>query len=98
MALTCEEAPYSASAAERTSPMICEILTDMFCIAASSWPVSSFVAAWILTVRSPSARWLAAPTASLSGFVMLRVTQKAAKAAKPMASTASTIIRRLASR
>ncbi|EXI72854.1 MAG: hypothetical protein AW07_02990 [Candidatus Accumulibacter sp. SK-11] len=60
------------------------------CIAAINWPTSSLLSALILTDRSPSASALAAPTASLIGRVIERVTQKAKPTPMRRAAIAST--------
>ena len=77
VALTSSEAEDSASAEPRTSPITCDSFSVMVCMASSSWPVSSFESAWMRTVRSPSARLFATPTATFKGRVILRVTHTA---------------------
>ncbi len=94
VAETSSDALDSASAAPRTSPMICDSLPVMFCIAESNWPVSSLLTTSIFAVMSPSANWLATPTATFSGRVMLRVTQKAKPKAIRIAPAARIRIRR----
>ena len=77
------------SAAVRTSPMIWVRRPIMFCMAFISSPTSSLLSDSRRTVRSPSDKRVATPTASLIGRVIERVIHSA----NPVAMRAAAIRR-----